>query len=188
MMKSKKMIVGISGASGSIYGIRLLEKLRQQDVEVHLVISRGAKMTLSESGRVLKDVEKLAGMVHHEDDLGATISSGSFKTDGMVVAPCSMRTLAAVAQGAPYNLLTRAADVVLKERRRLVLLARETPLTLAHIRNMESVTLMGGVIYPPIPAFYHQPQSIEELVDFTVARVLDLFGMEDPGMKRWAGL
>jgi 4-hydroxy-3-polyprenylbenzoate decarboxylase len=188
MAKSKRIIVGISGASGSIYGLRLLEKLRAQDVELHLVISKGAKMTLPETGKTLKDVEQLADVVHHEDNFGATISSGSFKTDGMIVAPCSMRSLAAIAHGAPYNLLTRAADVVLKERRRLVLLTRETPLTLAHIRNMESVTLMGGVIYPPIPAFYHQPKDINELVDFTLSRALDLFGFDDPAIKRWEGL
>ncbi|MDR1190896.1 MAG: UbiX family flavin prenyltransferase [Verrucomicrobiales bacterium] len=182
-----KLIIGISGATGGIYAVRLLEKLRRLEVETHLVISQGARLTLPETSLTVPEVEQLAAVVHRDDNLAAPIASGSFKTDGMIIAPCSMRTLAAVAHGAPYNLLTRAADVTLKERRRLVLLARETPLTLAHLRNMASVTLMGGIIYPPLPVFYHPPRTVAELIDTTVARALDLLGLDDLGLKRWAG-
>jgi 4-hydroxy-3-polyprenylbenzoate decarboxylase len=185
----KPIIVGIAGATGIAYGIRALAMLRDLDVETHLVISTGAKMTVHEAGMTIGQIEALATHVHNQKNLGALISSGSFRTAGMMIMPCSMRCLAAVAQAAPYNLLTRAADVTLKERRRLVLLARETPLNQAHIQNMLAATQMGAVIFPPVPALYSRPQSIEEMVDFTVMRVFDLFDIEAPvALPRWSGM
>jgi len=186
----RRLIVAITGASGAVYGVRLLEHLRaSRAVETHLLLSSaGVLNVFQELGRKRADVERLADVVHNVGDIGASIASGSFRTDGMVVAPCSMKTLAAVALGLADNLIARAADVCLKERRRLVLLVRETPLNLAHIRNMEAVTLMGGVIFPPVPAFYQRPRTIEEMVDHTVARVLDQFGIEHRLAAVWTGI
>ncbi|KGT92104.1 MULTISPECIES: UbiX family flavin prenyltransferase [Enterobacterales] len=185
-MSRRRIIVGISGASGFQYGMKALQLLRDQDVEVHLVVTKGAEVTRSmETQWQRQDVVDLADEVHSISNLGASISSGSFKTLGMLVAPCSMNSLASIAHGLTSNLLTRAADVILKERRRLVLMVRETPLNLAHIRNMQSVTEMGGIIYPPVPAFYQQPQSVDEMVHHSVARALDLFDLDVGNLKRW---
>jgi flavin prenyltransferase len=182
----RRIIVGISGASGFQYGMKALQLLRDQDVEVHLVVTKGAEVTRSmETQWQRQDVVDLADEVHSISNLGASISSGSFKTLGMLVAPCSMNSLASIAHGLTSNLLTRAADVILKERRRLVLMVRETPLNLAHIRNMQSITEMGGIIYPPVPAFYQQPQSVDEMVHHSVARALDLFDLDVGNLKRW---
>lgn len=186
----RRLVVAITGASGAVYGVRLLEHLRAlRTVETHLLLSpAGVLNVFQELERKRGDIERLADVVHNVADIGASIASGSFRTDGMVVAPCSMKTLAAIALGLGDNLIARAADVCLKERRRLVLLVRETPLNLAHIRNMESVTLMGGVIFPPVPAFYQRPRSIDEMVDQTVARVLDQFDVAHDLAPRWAGM
>ena len=185
-MSRRRIIVGISGASGFQYGMKALQLLRDQDVEVHLVVTKGAEVTRSmETQWQRQDVVDLADEVHSISNLGASISSGSFKTLGMLVAPCSMNSLASIAHGLTSNLLTRAADVILKERRRLVLMVRETPLNLAHIRNMQAVTEMGGIIYPPVPAFYQQPQSVDEMVHHSVARALDLFDLDVGNLKRW---
>ncbi|PJZ03679.1 aromatic acid decarboxylase [Pantoea rodasii] len=185
-MSRRRIIVGISGASGFQYGMKALQLLRDQDVEVHLVVTKGAEVTRSmETQWQRQEVVDLADEVHSISNLGASISSGSFKTLGMLVAPCSMNSLASIAHGLTSNLLTRAADVILKERRRLVLMVRETPLNLAHIRNMQSVTEMGGIIYPPVPAFYQQPQSVDEMVHHSVARALDLFDLDVANLKRW---
>jgi len=185
-----RLIVAITGATGAIYGVRLLQHLQHiRGVETHLLVSDAAVLTLhQETGLQRRDVEAFADVVHKLRDIGASIASGSFQSDGMVVAPCSMRTLASVAHGLSDNLITRAADVVLKERRRLVLMVRETPFNLAHLRNMTAVTEMGGIIYPPLPGFYHKPQSIEEMVDHTVGRVIDLFGIEHALTPRWHGM
>ena len=189
MDRRKRIVVGISGASGVVYGVRLLEMLRELDVETHLVMSRSAQMTLAyETDLRAADVQALAFEHYPNADIGAAISSGSFRVDGMIVAPCSMKTLASVAHGLSDNLITRAADVTLKERRRLVLLVRETPFNLAHLRNMTAVTEMGGVIFPPLPAFYNQPATIDEMVDHTVSRVLDLFALGPALSPAWAGL
>jgi len=183
-----RIIVGISGATGTIYGIRLLERLRELEVESHLVLSRwGARTALHESGHSRADIEALATVSHAPNNLGASISSGSFSTGGMVVAPCSAKTLAAIAHGYGDNLLHRAADVVLKERRRLVLLVREAPLSDIHLENMLKLSRAGAVILPPVPAFYHRPTTVDDIVDATVARVLDQFGLEAPGTARWSG-
>ncbi len=183
-----KLIVGISGASGAIYGIRLLQVLAAGPVETHLVMSRSARLTLAlETDWRVRDVERLAGASYAPDDIGAAIASGSFATLGMVVAPCSTRSLAEVASGVTSTLLTRAADVVLKERRRLVMLVRETPLHLGHLRNMTAVTEMGAVVMPPVPAFYARPRSLEDLVDQTVGRALDLLGIDNDLVRRWRG-
>ncbi|MBV8209208.1 MAG: UbiX family flavin prenyltransferase [Burkholderiaceae bacterium] len=187
-MTARRLIVAITGASGAIYGTRLLAHLRSSGIETHLVLSQaGVWNAHNELGMRRADIERLADVVHPVTDLGASISSGSFACDGMVVAPCSVKTLAAVAHGFGDNLIGRAADVCLKERRRLVLLVREAPLNLAHIRAMEAVTLMGGVVFPPVPALYLRPGSIEALVDGTLARVLDLFGIENSIAPRWQG-
>lgn len=186
----RKLIVAITGATGVIYGVRLLQALREiPEVESHLLISEAGVLNLyQELALNRKDVEALADVVHNTRDIGASIASGSFQSDGMIVAPCSMRTLAAVAHGLSDNLITRAADVVLKERHRLVLMVRETPFNLAHLRNMTAVTEMGGIIFPPLPGFYHKPQSIQEMVDHTVGRVLDLFALPHQLTPRWNGL
>jgi 4-hydroxy-3-polyprenylbenzoate decarboxylase len=182
----KRLIVGISGASGTIYGLRLLNLLRELDIESHLVVSRSAELTLShEQGLTLKQISAAADQIYPASDVGAAIASGSFQTIGMIVAPCSIRSLAEIATGATSTLLTRAADVVLKERRRLVLLVRETPLHLGHLRRMVEVTEMGGIIMPPVPAFYAGPMSMEDMVDQTLGRALDLFGLDAPVTKRW---
>lgn len=180
----------MTGASGAVYGVRLLRLLREMEqVETHLVISDAAALTLRhETGLSVAEVSLLADKIYRVDDMTAAIASGSFPSDGMIIAPCSMKTLSAVANGFCNNLITRAADVMLKERRHLVLMARETPLNLAHIRNMQSVTEMGGIIYPPVPAFYSRPASIEEMVDQTVRRVLELFDITDGKTYRWEGM
>jgi flavin prenyltransferase len=185
-VRPRRMVVGVSGASGVVYGARLLEALRTLGIETHLVISKPGDLTRAyESVLSGKQFRSLADVVHAVDNVGAAISSGSFRTMGMVIAPCSMRTLAEVATGAASNLLTRAADVVLKERRRLVLLVREAPLSLIHLRNMVAATEAGAVVFPPVPAFYTKPQTLEDVVDHTVGRVLDLFDLEMPGLARW---
>ncbi|WP_175624759.1 MULTISPECIES: UbiX family flavin prenyltransferase [Oxalobacteraceae] len=186
----KRLIIAITGATGVIYGIRLLQVLRDiASVETHLLISEAGVLNLhQELDMKRKDVEALADVVHNVRDVGAAIASGSFQSDGMIIAPCSMKTLAAVAHGFSDNLISRAADVVLKERRRLVLMVRETPFNLAHLRNMTAVTEMGGVIFPPLPGFYHRPASIAEMVDHTTGRVLDLFDIQHSLTPRWNGL
>ena len=182
----RRIIVGISGASGFQYGVKALQLLRPMEIEVHLVVSKGAQMTRQlETSTSLEELEALADVVHPINNLGASISSGSFQTLGMLVAPCSMHSLAAIAHCLSNNLLTRAADVVLKERRRLGLLARETPLNLGHLRNMQAVTEMGGIIFPPVPALYQRPQSVDEIITHSVSRALDLFGLDVPGLPRW---
>ena len=186
--RPRRIIVGISGASGFVYGVRLLELLRAAEVEVHLVVSKSALLTMAhETDLKLADVVALADHHHRNDDLAACISSGSYRTLGMVIAPCSMRTLAEIATGASSTLLTRAADVVLKERKRLVLLARETPLHLTHLRNMTAVTEMGAIVAPPVPAFYARPADLGQMVDHTLGRVLDLFDLDSGTVQRWAG-
>jgi flavin prenyltransferase len=181
-----RLIVGISGASGVIYGIRLLEILEKLPVETHLVMSRAAELAISyETDRKSAEIRSLADFSYPAADIAAPISSGSFKTVGMIIAPCSMRSLAEIATGATASLLTRAADVVLKERRRLVLMVRETPLHTGHLRNMLALSEMGAVIAPPVPAFYSAPETIAEMVDHTVGRVLDLFGLESGTVRRW---
>ena len=182
----KRLIVGISGASGVIYGIRLLELLRASDVETHLVMSRSAEITIAyETDMKIAAIRDLADVSYKQDDIGAAISSGSVKTLGMVIAPCSVRTLAEIATGVTSTLLTRAADVVLKERRRLVLMVRETPLHLGHLRNMAQATEMGAIIAPPVPAFYAKPESLEQMIDHTIGRTLDHFDIEVGAVKRW---
>ncbi len=184
--RPSRLIVGISGASGIAYGVRLLETLRPLAVETHLVMSRSAEVTLAHETRLkVADVRALADVVHPPQDIGAAISSGSFKTMGMVIAPCSIRTLSEIVTGVTSTLLTRAADVVLKERRRLVLMVRETPLHLGHLRSMTAATEMGAIVYPPVPALYAKPDSVDAMIDHTVGRVLDLFGIETGLVKRW---
>ena len=188
-MTAQRLVVGISGASGFIYGVRLLQLLAELRIESHLVISRAALLTMAhETDYKLADVTALASHYHRSDDVAAGIASGSFRCLGMVVAPCSMRTLGEIATGTSSSLISRAADVTLKERRTLVLMARETPLTLAHLRNMTAVTEMGGIVFPPLPAFYHRPQSIDELVNETVERVLALLQIEQAHPQEWQGL
>jgi 4-hydroxy-3-polyprenylbenzoate decarboxylase len=184
-----RLIVGLSGASGVIYGIRLLETLRgMPEIETHLVISRGAKLNIAlETDWRVHDVEALAGVVHSNRNLAAPISSGSFRTDGMVIVPCSMKTLSAVVNSYADDLLVRAADVVLKEQRPLVLVPRESPLHLGHTRLMHEAALMGAIICPPMPAFYNAPQSVDDIVNHTVGRILDLFGLDTGTLKRWQG-
>ena len=184
-----RLIVGISGASGVIYGIRMLEVLKDQpEVETHLVISNGGKLNISlETDWDVKDVEALADEVHSDQNLAATIASGSFKTGGMVVAPCSMKTLSGVVNSYADTLIVRAADVILKENRPLVLMPRETPLHTGHLRLLHEAALMGISIAPPMPAFYNNPQSIDDLINHNVGRVLDLFDIDNSIVKRWAG-
>jgi 4-hydroxy-3-polyprenylbenzoate decarboxylase len=185
----RRVVVGITGATGALYGIRLLERLKAAGRETHLVVTAAGVLNVHhELGLDRKSLEALADVAYSPADVAAAIASGSFATDAMVVAPCSMKTLAAVAHGLSDNLLTRAADVALKERRRLVLMVRETPFNLAHLRNMTAVTEMGGVIFPPLPAFYHRPRSIDDMVADTVERVLDLIGIDGAAPKAWAGL
>ncbi len=186
----RRIVVAITGATGAVYGVRLLRQLSSTPgIETHLVVSDAAVLTLhQETGLQRRDVEALAHVVHKNRDIGASIASGSFQSEGMVIAPCSMKTLASVAHGLSDNLIARAADVVLKERRRLVLMVRETPFNLAHLRNMTLVTEMGGIVFPPLPSFYHKPASIEEMVDHTVGRVIDLFGVEHAMGPRWGGM
>jgi 4-hydroxy-3-polyprenylbenzoate decarboxylase len=187
MVEPSRLIVGISGASGVIYGVRLLQALEKLPVESHLVVTRAAEVTLAhETGIKVADVRRLADVVYRIDDLAAAISSGSFRTIGMIVAPCSMRSLGEIANGISSNLMTRAADVVLKERRRLVLLARETPLHAIHLRNMLALAEMGAIIAPPVPAFYNSPSTLDDIIDHTIGRVLDLFDLDTGKVKRWS--
>jgi 4-hydroxy-3-polyprenylbenzoate decarboxylase len=188
--RPRRLVVAITGATGAVYGVRLLQVLgAMPGIEAHVVLSDAAVLTLhQEVGMQRKDVEALAHVVHKNRDIGASIASGSFLTDGMVVAPCSMKTLASVAHGLSDNLIARAADVALKERRKLVLMVRETPFNLAHLRNMTAVTEMGGIVFPPLPSFYHRPATIAEMVDHTVARVIDVLGLEHALAPRWGGM
>lgn len=188
MPASPRLIVGITGASGVLYGIRLLDVLRPTPIETHLILSDSARLALAhETALKPRDIEQLATAVHAFRDVAACVSSGSFATLGMVIAPCSMRSLAEIATGVTSSLLTRAADVVLKERRRLVLVTREAPLNLVHLRNMVTVTEMGAIVFPPVPAFYAKPATLDELVDYTVRRVLDLFDVDEAvaPIPRW---
>ncbi len=184
-----RIVVGIAGASGSIYGLRLLEKLRQRaDVETHLILTRAAEKTLFvETGKLAGEAKSLAQFSYSIDDVGCRLASGSFPTDGMVIAACSVHTMSAIAAGISSNLLIRAADVALKERRKLILMVRESPLHLGHLRTLAALAEMGAIIAPPMPAFYHKPQSVLDIVDHSVARVLDLLGLPDPDAKRWDG-
>jgi polyprenyl P-hydroxybenzoate/phenylacrylic acid decarboxylase-like protein len=186
----KRLIVGITGATGAIYGVEILKVLQGvEDWESHLVLSEAGALNLWHELKMRrKELEKLAHAAYHPNDIAAAIASGSFLTEGMVIAPCSMKTLAAVAHAHADDLVSRAADVTLKERRRLVLVPREAPLNLAHLRNMVAVTEMGGIVYPPVPAFYARLGSLEDMVAHTVARILDLFGIHAPGLARWQGL
>jgi len=190
MAAPQRLIVAITGATGAVYGVRLLQVLRDTPgIETHLLMSDAGVLSLyQELDMNRKQVEALAHVTHNVRDVGAAIASGSFLAEGMVVAPCSMKTLAAIAHGLSDNLIARAADVTLKERRRLVLMVRETPLNLAHLRNMTAVTEMGGIIFPPLPGFYHRPQSIAEMIDHTVGRVLDLFSIAHALTPRWNGM
>ena len=184
-----RLVVGITGASGAAYGVRLLERARDLGVETHLVVTPSGVLNVHhECGLDRRTLESLAAVAHAPGEIGACIASGSFDTAAMVIAPCTMKTLAAIAHGFGDNLLTRAADVTLKERRRLILMVRETPFNLAHLRNMTAVTKMGGIVFPPLPAFYHRPQTIDELVNDTVERVLDLLGVSQASPQRWQGL
>lgn len=183
---ARRLIVGITGATGAIFGVRLLEALRTTDLETHLVVSKWAQQTIEhETGYTTRQVREFASVVHEPANMGAAIASGSFLTTGMVVIPCSMRSVAAIAHGFSEHLIHRAADVVLKERRRLVLLVRETPLHLGHLRSMTQVTEMGAIVMPPVPAFYSLPQTIDDLVNQTVGRALDLFGIDTELVRRW---
>ena len=183
-----KIIVAITGATGVIYGVRILQRLREAGVETHLVISRwGVRTLLHETQFSKEQVESLASVTYAPGDMGAAISSGSFRTDGMVIAPCSAKTLAAVAHGFGENLVHRAADVILKERRKLVLVVREAPLSDIHLENMLKLSRMGGVVLPPMPAFYNHPRTVDDVVDHTVSRVLDQFGLDAGGSERWTG-
>ncbi|WP_327657867.1 non-oxidative hydroxyarylic acid decarboxylases subunit B [Streptomyces sp. NBC_00483] len=185
-----RLVVGMTGATGAPFGVRLLECLRElPDVETHLVLSRWARTTIElETGRSAAEVSALADVTHHPDDQGATISSGSFRTDGMVIVPCSMKTLAGISAGYAEGLVARAADVVLKERRKLVLVPRETPLSEIHLRNMLELARMSVQLVPPMPAFYNNPRTIDDIVDHIVARVLDQFDLPAPAAERWAGM
>lgn len=183
---SKRLIIGISGASGIEYGLRLLKILNELNVETHLVMSKAAKVTAKlETSIKVSDINKLADVVHKIDDIGASIASGSFRTDGMLIVPCSVKTMSEINCGVTSSLLTRAADVVLKERRKLVLMVRETPFHLGHLKTMTSLTEMGAIIAPPVPAFYMKPDSIDEMIEQTLGRLLDLFDIEIPTIKRW---
>ena len=186
MGEMPRLVIGISGASGAIYGVRLLEMLCDLPVETHLVISKAAEIALAhETNRKLAEIRGLAHRCHPVTDVAAPLASGSFRTLGMIVAPCSIRSMSEIAAGTTSTLLTRAADVTLKERRRLVLMVRETPLHLGHLRTMTALAEMGAIIAPPVPAFYAQPETLEDMVDHSVGRVLDLFGLEAPKLRRW---
>jgi 4-hydroxy-3-polyprenylbenzoate decarboxylase len=184
----QRLIVGISGASGVIYGVRMLELLRDKDIETHLVMSKSAEMTLAyETDLKPKDVKALASVSHPIGDIGASISSGSFPTMGMVIAPCSIKTMSEIASGVTSSLLSRAADVVLKEKRRLVLALRETPLHGGHLRTMTTLADIGAIVAPIVPAFYTRPKTVDDIVNHTVGRLLDLFGIDTKAVKRWKG-
>jgi flavin prenyltransferase len=184
-----RLILGMAGASGAIYGVRLLERLGNiPEVETHLILTRSGEKTLFlELGKTVQDIRKLAHFSYALEDIACRLASGSYPIDAMVIAPCSIHTMSAIATGITSNLMIRAADVTLKERRKLVLLVRETPLHLGHLRNMTALAEMGAIIAPPVPAFYHNPQTVSELVDYTVDRVLDLLGVPDSGVRRWEG-
>ena len=184
----KKLVIGMTGATGAIFGVRLLEVLAKAEVETHLVVSKWAQQTLEhETGRTLDDLRGLATEIHSANDMGAKVSSGSFHTDGMVVVPCSMRTVAAIAHGNGDHLVHRAADVILKERRKLVLVARETPLNDIHLENLLKLSRMGVTILPPMPAFYNMPETLTDIVDHVVMRILDQFGVSTDLVRRWDG-
>jgi len=184
-----RIVVGISGASGAIYGVRLLERLRaRQNVEIHLIMTRSGEKTLYlETGRLAADLKKLADYSYPLEDIGCRLASGSYPTDAMVIAPCSIHSMSAIAAGISSNLLVRAADVTLKERRRLVLMVRESPLHLGHLRTMAALAEMGAILAPPIPGFYHHPQTVMDIVDHSVHRVLSLIGLADPAARQWQG-
>ena len=184
-----KIIVGITGASGAIYGLRLLERLRhRQDSEIHLVLTRSGERTLFlETGQIAADVKKLADFWYPMEDIACRLASGSYPTDAMVIAPCSIHTMSAIANGISSNLLVRAADVALKEKRKLILLVRESPLHLGHLRSMTSLSEMGAILAPPIPGFYNRPQTVMDIVDHSIDRVLDLIGIPDAQVRRWEG-
>ena len=183
------LVIGITGASGAIYGIRLLELLySMKNIETHLVISKAGELIIKhETGRKIEDIRKLANFWYDIEDIGARISSGSFQRDGMIVAPCSVKTMSALANSYSENLIIRAGDVTLKERKKLVLMVRETPLHLGHIRNMERLTEMGAIIMPPVPAFYHKPNTIQDIIDQTIGKVLDMFGIKHNLFQAWSG-
>lgn len=187
MPSPDRLIIGVTGATGIVYALKLLDLLADNPIETHLIVSKAAELTLHHElpGLKVKDLTSRAKVVHSINDLAAGPASGSFRTRGMVVIPCSMKTLAEIATGMSSNLLTRAADVTLKERRRLVLVPRETPLNLIHLRNLTTVTEAGGIVFPPVPAFYTMPQSVDELITATAARVLDLMDLDVPQLKRW---
>ena len=184
----RRLIVGISGATGAIYGVRILDVLSKiEDVETHLVMTRAAKMTIQvETPHSVKEVEAMADVVHDINNVGASISSGSFRTEGMVIAPCSMKSMGGIAHSIGGDLLVRAADVVLKERKRLVLVARETPLHLGHLESMAALTRMGAMIFPPVPAFYHRPKTLDDVINQTVTRILDQFNIDVNLFERWS--
>ncbi len=184
----KRLIIGISGATGAIYGVRMLEVLAKlKDVETHLVLTRAARMTIQvETPHSVKDVESMADVVHDINNVGASISSGSFRTAGMVIAPCSMKSMGGIAHSVGGDLLVRAADVILKERKKLVLVARETPLHLGHLETMAALTRMGAVIFPPVPAYYHRPKTLDDIINQTVSRILDQFDIDVNLFERWS--
>ena len=183
----RRLVVGISGASGVVYGVRLLQLLRNAGVETHLVMSKTAEITFAyETSLKISDVKAMAHTTHSIEDMAASISSGSFRTAGMIIAPCSMRSMSEIASGVTTTLLTRAADVTLKERRRLVLMVRETPLHTGHLRTMTALSEMGAIIAPPVPAFYNKPESLDDIIDHAVGRVLDLFDIDTGKVKRWS--
>jgi 4-hydroxy-3-polyprenylbenzoate decarboxylase len=182
------IVVGISGASGAIYGVRLLERLRRPEVKIHLILTRSGEKTLHlETGKTALELKKLADYSYPVEDISCRLASGSFPTDAMVIAPCSIHTMSAIAQGISSNLLVRAADVALKERRKLILMVRESPLHLGHLRNLTALAEMGAIVAPPVPGFYHQPQTVMDIVDHSVERVLDLLGLPDAAARRWEG-
>jgi len=189
MKKLDKIIIGISGASGAVYGIRMLEALRESGIETHLVISKSAGITINtETDFKVSDVMKMADFHYNIDDIGARISSGSFKTMGMIILPCSIKTMSEIATGVTSNLISRAADVILKERRRLVLAIRESPLHLGHLQTMTNLAQMGAIIAPPLSAFYNRPKSVDHIINHNVGRILDLFDIETNLVERWDGL
>jgi len=189
-MEKKVLVIGITGASGAIYGIRLLQVLSgMKKIETHLIISQAGEMNIKhETDWKIKDIKAMADFNYGIDDIGACLSSGSFKRDGMIIAPCSVKTMSALANSFTHNLITRAADVNLKERRKLVLLVRETPLHLGHLRNMERLAEIGAIVMPPMPAFYHRPKTLQDIIDQTIGRVLDIFDIEHNLFSRWSGL
>jgi len=185
-MKPERIIIGMTGASGAVFGVRLLEILKSLGIETHLVMSSAAEITLGlETGLKVRDLEKIASIVHPVKNIAASISSGSFVTDGMIVAPCSIKSLSEIATGVTSNLLTRSADVILKQRRRLVLVVRETPLHTGHLETMAKVSSYGAIVFPPVPAFYTKPKDLDEMVSQTCARILDLYGIETSHLVRW---